>query len=182
MDLSAQLTHNVLVERQRYTFFFNIEYENIPKYCPHCNMIGHSLELEACKRLNAKLVEKGPKENTKKVFVKVRGANKNIEKEKEKIRENDDIEDVGNKGKVTSSQPETSGVQKFHTLQNKIEALLEVDVEPDDYNIEVADVLEESDDSSIGNEFVDVTRLIDEEVDTIENSPIPSTMGNKKFL
>lgn len=35
------LRQKVLVERQGFTFFVEIDYENVPSFCSHCRMIGH---------------------------------------------------------------------------------------------------------------------------------------------
>jgi len=41
--------HKVLVERQGYEFFVDLDYENIPDFCTHCKMIGHHVDI--CKRI-----------------------------------------------------------------------------------------------------------------------------------
>ncbi|XP_058742479.1 uncharacterized protein LOC131614970 [Vicia villosa] len=43
MDLSSPLNHNVLVEREGFAFFADIEYENLPEFCSHCKKQGHSV-------------------------------------------------------------------------------------------------------------------------------------------
>jgi hypothetical protein len=32
------------VERKGYTFFVELEYENLPEFCSNCNFIGHNIE------------------------------------------------------------------------------------------------------------------------------------------
>ncbi|XP_058746266.1 uncharacterized protein LOC131619153 [Vicia villosa] len=49
MDLTQPLHHNVLVEREGFAFFSDIEYENIPALCSHCKKTGH--EVQDCKFL-----------------------------------------------------------------------------------------------------------------------------------
>jgi hypothetical protein len=44
MDLSQTLRYKVLVERKGYTFFVELEYENLPEFCSNCNFIGHNIE------------------------------------------------------------------------------------------------------------------------------------------
>jgi hypothetical protein len=39
------------VERKGFTFFVDLDYENLPDFCTHCNMIGHYVE--NCKNLQA---------------------------------------------------------------------------------------------------------------------------------
>ncbi|XP_058755862.1 uncharacterized protein LOC131629080 [Vicia villosa] len=50
MDLTQPLSYNVLVEREGFAFFADIEYENLPEFCAHCKKSGHSLN--NCKTLN----------------------------------------------------------------------------------------------------------------------------------
>jgi hypothetical protein len=49
IDLSQPLNYKVLVERKGFAFFVELEYENLPDFCTHCNMVGHYLEI--CKRI-----------------------------------------------------------------------------------------------------------------------------------
>ncbi|XP_058741656.1 uncharacterized protein LOC131614044 [Vicia villosa] len=49
MDLSMPLNHNVLVEREGFTFFSDIEYESLPTFCGHCRKTGHVVQ--ECKML-----------------------------------------------------------------------------------------------------------------------------------
>ncbi|XP_058762536.1 uncharacterized protein LOC131635916 [Vicia villosa] len=49
MDLSLPLNHNVLVEREGFAFFSDIEYENLPALCSHCRKTGHIVQ--ECKML-----------------------------------------------------------------------------------------------------------------------------------
>jgi hypothetical protein len=44
MDLSQTLRYKVLVERIGFAFYVDLEYENLPPFCNHCNMVGHYLE------------------------------------------------------------------------------------------------------------------------------------------
>jgi hypothetical protein len=41
MDISQMPRYQVLVERKVYAFFVDLECENLPELCSHCNMIGH---------------------------------------------------------------------------------------------------------------------------------------------
>jgi hypothetical protein len=45
MDISQMHRYKVLVERQGYAFFVDLEYENVPEVCTHCKMIGHYVEI-----------------------------------------------------------------------------------------------------------------------------------------
>lgn len=75
MDLSAQPTYNVLIERQGCAFFFNIEYENV----------GHSLD--ACKKLNSYMVNRHTRKQHEKTFFKAKDGKINMEKGKEPLNE-----------------------------------------------------------------------------------------------
>jgi hypothetical protein len=48
VDLAQDLVYKILVERKGFAFFVDVEYENLPPYCDHCNFIGH--KFENCKR------------------------------------------------------------------------------------------------------------------------------------
>lgn len=49
MDLNKDLVHRILVERKGFAFFVDIEYETLPDFCTHCQIIGHHIDV--CKRL-----------------------------------------------------------------------------------------------------------------------------------
>ncbi|XP_058783725.1 uncharacterized protein LOC131658450 [Vicia villosa] len=51
MDLTRTLNHNVLVEREGFTFFSDIEYENLPEFYSHCRKTGHVVQ--NCKMLRS---------------------------------------------------------------------------------------------------------------------------------
>ncbi|MCH97558.1 hypothetical protein A2U01_0018553, partial [Trifolium medium] len=51
MDLTQIIRYKVLVERQGFAFFVDLEYENLPDFCTNCNIIGH--HLNNCKRIHA---------------------------------------------------------------------------------------------------------------------------------
>lgn len=48
IDLTRDLRDKILVEREGYAFFVDIEYERLPQFFSHCHSIGHSLS--NCKR------------------------------------------------------------------------------------------------------------------------------------
>jgi hypothetical protein len=50
MDLSQNLHYRVLVERKGFAFFVDLEYENMPEFCTHCNIVEHYLEI--CRKAN----------------------------------------------------------------------------------------------------------------------------------
>lgn len=49
MDLALPLYHNVLVEREGFALFSDIEYENMPEFCSNYKRMGHVVQ--ACKLL-----------------------------------------------------------------------------------------------------------------------------------
>jgi hypothetical protein len=51
MDLSQTRRYKVLVERKGYAFFVDLDYENLPDFCTHCNMVGHYVD--NCKKLQS---------------------------------------------------------------------------------------------------------------------------------
>lgn len=48
MEISNELKCKILVERQSFTFFVELEYKNLPKFCSLCNYIGHNID--KCRR------------------------------------------------------------------------------------------------------------------------------------
>jgi hypothetical protein len=69
MDLTQTLRNKVLVERKGFAFYVEFDYENLPDFCTHCNMVGHYLE--NCKKL--KIVDEVPNEKETKSKPKQRG-------------------------------------------------------------------------------------------------------------
>ncbi|XP_058725689.1 uncharacterized protein LOC131596981 [Vicia villosa] len=47
IDLSAKIIHKLWVEREKFAFFVNVEYEKLPIFCSHCHNISHSFS--SCK-------------------------------------------------------------------------------------------------------------------------------------
>ncbi|XP_019455044.1 PREDICTED: uncharacterized protein LOC109356164 [Lupinus angustifolius] len=50
INLKAQLPDQILVERERFAFFVNLEYENLLEFCNGCEAIGHMIS--NCRREN----------------------------------------------------------------------------------------------------------------------------------
>ena len=50
IDLSANIRHNLWVEREGYVFLVNVVYENLPLFRSQCHNIGHSFS--SCKLVN----------------------------------------------------------------------------------------------------------------------------------
>lgn len=42
VDLNADLHDKIMVEREGYAFFVDLEYERLPQFCSSCQVIGHS--------------------------------------------------------------------------------------------------------------------------------------------
>jgi len=49
MDVTQELRYKVLVERKGFSFFVELDFENIPDYCTHCKKIGDYINI--CKNL-----------------------------------------------------------------------------------------------------------------------------------
>jgi len=49
MDLSRKLFHEIVVEREGFSFTLEVAYERLPDFCTHCHSIGH--DVSACRRL-----------------------------------------------------------------------------------------------------------------------------------
>lgn len=47
--LKQPIRYKVLVERKGFTFFVELDYDNLPDFCTHCKMVGHYLEI--CKKV-----------------------------------------------------------------------------------------------------------------------------------
>lgn len=43
LDVATELREQILVEREGFAFFVDIEYERLPLFCYSCGIIGHSL-------------------------------------------------------------------------------------------------------------------------------------------
>ncbi|XP_045802224.1 uncharacterized protein LOC123895782 [Trifolium pratense] len=44
VDLNSNLRERILIERNDFDFYVDVEYENIPPFCNACQIIGHSLK------------------------------------------------------------------------------------------------------------------------------------------
>ena len=51
MDMRKEPKYRVLVEREGYSFFVDLDYENIPDFCHYCNIVGHAQSY--CRRAKA---------------------------------------------------------------------------------------------------------------------------------
>jgi len=49
-DMFVELPKQLLVERPRFAFVDEVEYEKLPTFCSSCKMIGHSFS--NCRKLN----------------------------------------------------------------------------------------------------------------------------------
>lgn len=48
LDLTSRLPSEILVEREDYAFYIDLEYEKLPPFCSLCHSIGHSVS--QCKK------------------------------------------------------------------------------------------------------------------------------------
>jgi len=60
MDFSRKLFHEIVVEREGYSFTVEVAYEWLPNFCSHCQNIGH--DIAACRRLYPRKETTTPKE------------------------------------------------------------------------------------------------------------------------
>lgn len=43
IDLTKELRDRIMVEREDFAFYVDLEYERLPQFCSHCHSIGHSI-------------------------------------------------------------------------------------------------------------------------------------------
>lgn len=55
MDLSINPQEHVMIERTGHCLFVSLSYENLPNFCPHCSMVGHSIT--RCTKFKGKAVD-----------------------------------------------------------------------------------------------------------------------------
>lgn len=96
-----------------------------------------------------------------------------MEKGKDQLNEDVGGKTVDNLEQVVRNQPEPSGVIKTPILQNKFQALFDVEEEHEPI---VDEELETSKNNSINSEFVGATQLIVDEDEVIENSLTPTVV------
>lgn len=66
INLHGGLRDSILVERESFAFFVNIEYEKIPEFCNFCKHIGHVVS--NCKKksfVDSKMTQEDPKAKLK---------------------------------------------------------------------------------------------------------------------
>ncbi|MCH94922.1 ABC transporter B family member [Trifolium medium] len=195
MDLTQTLRYKVLVERQGFAFYVDLDYENLPEFCTHCNMVGHSLE--NCKKAYAIVEEPQTKGNTNKPKQRVEGQKNYVQskdnrpghKEVINVEDSSPIDkeqpDVAVKGKAPVEvqqdlviQPEgTSGASKEIVVEqhNSFAALEDTTVI--EQHIEDTELIQEQIQSPIDaekeistqhSEFVDATQFINDEELVVE--------------
>ena len=103
IDISQTLSYQVLVERKGYAFCVDLDYENLPLFCNHCNMVGHSMN--NCKKIH--VTDGGLTENEKRSNPKFKGAIEKVYVQKKDNRVQQGIENNGNKD-TFSAEPEAA--------------------------------------------------------------------------
>jgi hypothetical protein len=100
LDISQTPRYQVLVERKGYAFFVDLEYENLPEFCSHCNMIGHYVEI--CKKVqgNVNYEEKQANEDREKNKQKGEPSKQYVKKKDGRLQN-----DKGNAVTTSNSQP-----------------------------------------------------------------------------
>jgi hypothetical protein len=90
IDISQPLRNKVLVERKGFSFFVEIDYENVPDFCHACQVLGH--HVDNCRRWNKDDERKTNKENiakklpaveVKKTYVQTRDGRPQQQKQSE---------------------------------------------------------------------------------------------------
>jgi hypothetical protein len=117
MDLSQTLRYKVLVERKGYAFFVELDYENMPDFCIHCQMVGHYLEI--CKRKqyqDSKAAETEPKQKPKQKF---EGPKQYVQTNDGRVEHNKVIEVV----QIENSNHTNEG----RVIQNKVIEVVQVE-------------------------------------------------------
>ncbi|KAK2418107.1 hypothetical protein QL285_040346 [Trifolium repens] len=78
LDISNELSYEILVERKGFAFFVELEYENLPDYCSYCKNIGHNFD--NCKKRvfdfsidKEDLAKKKSRQEPKQIYVPVVG-------------------------------------------------------------------------------------------------------------
>lgn len=188
MDVSQALRYKVLVERKGYTFFVEVDYENLPHFCSHCKKVGHYLEIcKFAKKNEGDVIEKEavqkkhPAKNIKKTLQTQKYRRKeqgnhqdnSVNQDEEVIRQQASENDANIKGKGPIDN-NLEGTSKIPVL-NQVVPMNEVDDQADAT-------------TSDGSEFVENTQVNDggtesesEEEVNIE-SPDDKTQRNMEFL
>jgi hypothetical protein len=60
MGFSCKLFHEIVVEREGYTFIVEVAYKWLPDFCTHCQNIGH--DVTACRQFYPRKETIAPKE------------------------------------------------------------------------------------------------------------------------
>jgi len=165
IDLSQPLKYKVLVERKGYTFFVDFDYENLPPFCTHCNMVGHHLgnckKIKTGESMESKKQEARQNVNLKinQVFVQTKDGRSNKNKYKEVIdnEASAEKEEANRKEQERLLDQEGSSSKTNHAdLMKEQDMLLEKELTEQHQNIMVTRI--NDDGSSTGSEFVDATQ------------------------
>jgi hypothetical protein len=62
IDFSHRLFYEIMVEREGYAFPVEVEYEWLPNFCTHCQILGHSVT--NCRWLHPEKVVNKDSENS----------------------------------------------------------------------------------------------------------------------
>lgn len=76
MDGTSDIRYKILVKRQVFAFFIDVEYENLPTLCSHCKKLGHSAETCRIAQVDVVLTKDKDNAQVKKVFVPKSAAKK----------------------------------------------------------------------------------------------------------
>ncbi|GAU43510.1 hypothetical protein TSUD_399030 [Trifolium subterraneum] len=102
LDLSQTLSYRVLVERKGFAFYVEMEYENLPPFCTHCNMVGHYLN--SCKWVQGFDDANQGKETKNNVKNKNESTGKYVKKKDGRTKQNKAMEVVNVEESINKTQ------------------------------------------------------------------------------
>lgn len=197
LDLSQSLAYKLLVERQGFAFFVDLDYENLPNYCSHCNMIGHSIDY--CKKVNLgeEVLLQKEKNNRKpnapkQVYAQTKDGRTEQGTSKAPIRVDDDkitetdkpVEEATEVRDLSKGKEKEISLNLMPVRQNNMFSVLN-----NQENVGITELQETNDDndSTQESEFVDATQVnvdgsaSDDDGNNTQNSPDQEQI-NKEFL
>jgi hypothetical protein len=108
LDISNELSYEILVERKGFAFFVELEYENLPDYCSYCKNIGHNFD--NCKKRDfafdkEDLAKKKSRQEPKQSYVPVVG--KSNTEIADLVVSNPKVGNIGTSNFVISPEPKS---------------------------------------------------------------------------
>jgi len=155
MDLRIEPKYRVLVEKEGFAFFVDLDYDNLPRFCTFCNCIGHSQS--QCKKEKAiadqhkqKVQKKNPMQGQKQDYVIAKDNRQKNNTEKE--------------APAAVNLEENEQHNRQEVANNEVDGLAQ-NIQDDNF-VTTENV---DDNESNDSEFVDATQINNEEVGDSEN-------------